>query len=150
MERRLTAILAADVVGYSRLVGENEAAVLEALKTVRSDFIEPKIAEHQGRIVKLTGDGILVEFSSVVNAVACASDVQRGMRARNAGVPPESRIEFRIGVNLGDVVVEEGDIFGDVVNVAAPWRASRRSEGSLSPNPCTIRSGTGLPSVLKT
>src|SRR6184192_113658 len=119
MERRLTAILAADVVGYSRLMGDNEAATLAALKTLRTEFIDRKIAEHQGRIVKLTGDGMLIEFPSVVNAVACAADVQRGMRARNSGVPQERRIEFRMGVNVGDVIVEGGDIFGDGVNVAA-------------------------------
>ena len=119
MERRLSAILAADVVGYSRLMGENEAATLAALKKLRTDFIDRKIAEHQGRIVKLTGDGILVEFPSVINAVTCAVDVQRGMRAQNSGVPQERRIEFRMGVNVGDVIVEGGDIFGDGVNVAA-------------------------------
>jgi len=119
MERRLTAILAADVVGYSRLMGANETGTLAALKTLRTDFIDGKIAEHQGRIVKLTGDGMLVEFPSVVNAVACAAELQRGMRDRNAGVPQDRRIEFRIGVNLGDVIVEGEDIFGDGVNVAA-------------------------------
>src|SRR5918911_1111775 len=119
MERRLSAILAADVVGYSRLMGDNEAATLAALKKLRSDFIDRKVAEHKGLIVKLTGDAILVEFPSVVNAVACAADVQRGMRARNSGVPQERRIEFRMGVNVGDVIVEGGDIFGDGVNVAA-------------------------------
>jgi len=119
MERRLSAILAADVVGYSRLMGDNEAATLAALKKLRSDVIDRKIAEHQGRIVKLAGDGMLIEFPSVVNAVACAADVQRGMRARNSGVPQGRRIEFRMGVNVGDVIVEGGDIFGDGVNVAA-------------------------------
>ena len=119
MERRLTAILAADVVGYSRLMGANETGTLAALKELRTDFIDGKIAEHQGRIVKLTGDGMLVEFPSVVNAVACAAELQRGMRDRNAGVPQDRRIEFRIGVNLGDVIVEGEDIFGDGVNVAA-------------------------------
>src|SRR5437867_6572875 len=119
MERRLTAILAADVVGYSRLMGTNEAGTLAALKALKTKFIDGKNAEHQGRTVKLTGDGMLVEFPSVVSAVACAADVQRGMRDRNAGVPQERRIEFRIGVNLGDVIVEGEDIFGDGVNVAA-------------------------------
>src|SRR2546430_358321 len=119
MERRLTAILAADVVGYSRLMGANETGTLAALKTLQTDFIDGKIAEHQGRIVKLTGDGMLVEFPSVVNAVACAADVQRGMRDRNAGMAQGARIEFRMGVNLGDVIVEGEDIFGDGVNVAA-------------------------------
>lgn len=119
MERRLTAILAADVVGYSRLMGIDEAGTLAALKSIQVDFIDRKIAEHQGRIVKLTGDGMLIEFPSVVSAVACAAEVQRGVRDRNASVPPERRIEFRIGVNLGDVIVEGEDIFGDGVNVAA-------------------------------
>jgi adenylate cyclase len=119
MERRLTAILAADVVGYSRLMGEDETFTLAALKTLRAELVDPKIAEHQGRIVKLTGDGMLAEFPSVGNAVACAADVQRGMRGRNAGVPQEQQIEFRMGVNVGDVIVEGGDIFGDGVNVAA-------------------------------
>jgi len=119
MERRLTAILAADVVGYSRLMGVDEAGTLAALKSIRADFIDDKIAEHQGRIVKLTGDGILVEFPSVVSAVACAVEVQRGIRERNANVPKERRIEFRVGINLGDVIVEGDDIFGDGVNVAA-------------------------------
>jgi adenylate cyclase len=119
MERRLTAILAADVVGYSRLMGANESGTLTALDALRTDFVNPKISEHQGRIVKLTGDGMLVEFPSVVNAVACAAELQRGMRKRNAGVPHDHRIEFRIGVNVGDVIVQGEDIFGDGVNVAA-------------------------------
>ena len=119
MERRLTAILAADVVGYSRLMGANESGTVTALETLRSDFINPKIGEHQGRIVKLTGDGMLVEFPSVVNAVACAAEVQRGVRDQNKGVPPDRRIEFRIGVNVGDVIVQGEDILGDGVNVAA-------------------------------
>src|SRR6266550_1859457 len=132
MERRLTAILAADVVGYSRLMGANESRTLAALKTLQTDFIDGKIAEHQGRTVKLTGDGMLVEFPSVVSAVACAAEVQRGMRDRNAGVPQERRIEFRIGVNLGDVIVEGKDIFGDGVNVAA------RLESIAKPGGITI------------
>ena len=132
MERRLTAILAADVVGYSRLMGANETGTLAALKTLQTDFIDGKIAEHQGRVVKLTGDGMLVEFPSVVNAVACAAEVQRGMRDRNAGVPQDRRIEFRIGVNLGDVIVEGEDIFGDGVNVAA------RLESIATPGGITI------------
>src|SRR5881394_1042216 len=119
MERRLTAILAADVVGYSRLMGADEAGTLAALKTIRTDFIEGKIAEHQGRIVKLTGDGMLVEFPSVVSAVACAVEVQRGIRKQNAGAPQDQHIEFRMGVNVGDVIVQGEDIFGDGVNVAA-------------------------------
>jgi adenylate cyclase len=118
MERRLSAILAADVVGYSRLMGDNEAGTLKALKTVRADFVDSRITQHQGRIVKLTGDGMLVEFPSVVNAVRCAAEIQRAMRDRNVDLPPDRRIEFRIGVNLGDVIVEGDDIFGDGVDVA--------------------------------
>jgi adenylate cyclase len=118
MERRLTAILAADVVGYSRLMTIDEAGTLAALKSLRKNLADPKISEHQGRIVKLTGDGMLVEFPSVVNAVACAVDIQSAMRTRNA-TESAARIEFRIGVNLGDIIVEDGDIFGDGVNVAA-------------------------------
>ena len=132
MERRLTAILAADVVGYCRLMGLDEAGTLLALKAHRRELADGKIAEHQGRIVKLTGDGMLVEFPSVVNAVACAADIQRGMRERNADVPEERRIEFRIGVNLGDIIVEDDDIFGDGVNVAA------RLEGIAQPGGITI------------
>ncbi len=119
MERRLTAILAADVVGYSRLMGNDEAGTLAALKAVQTELIAGKIAQHQGRIVKLTGDGILAEFPSVVNALACATEVQRGVRERNTDVPQNRRIEFRVGVNLGDVIVEGDDIYGDGVNVAA-------------------------------
>jgi adenylate cyclase len=118
MERRLTAILAADVVGYSRMMGGDEAGTITALKSLRTNLVDPKINEHNGRVVKLTGDGMLVEFPSVVNAVACAVDIQSAMRTRNASTPAD-RIEFRIGVNLGDVIVEDGDIFGDGVNVAA-------------------------------
>jgi adenylate cyclase len=118
MERRLTAILAADVVGYSRMMGVDEVGTLAALKSIRTDFIEGKIVEHQGRVVKLTGDGMLVEFPSVVSAVACAAEVQGGVGKRNVDVPFDRRIEFRIGINLGDVIVEGEDIYGDGVNVA--------------------------------
>jgi adenylate cyclase len=118
MERRLTAILAADVVGYSRLMTIDEAGTLTALKSIRKNLADPKISEHNGRIVKLTGDGMLVEFPSVVSAVACAVDIQSAMRVRNA-TETAGHIEFRIGVNLGDIIVEDGDIFGDGVNVAA-------------------------------
>ena len=118
MERRLTAILAADVVGYSRLMTIDEAGTLAALTSLRKNLVNPKISEHNGRIVKLTGDGMLIEFPSVVSAVACAVDIQSAMRTRNA-TEPAARIEFRIGVNLGDIIVEDGDIFGDGVNVAA-------------------------------
>ena len=132
MERRLTAILAADVVGYSRLIGADESGTLAALKALRTNFIDGKIAEHQGRVVKLTGDGMLVEFPSVVNAVACAAEIQRGSRDRNRGLAQDSRIEFRIGVNVGDVIVEGDDIFGDGVNVAA------RLESIAAPGGITI------------
>jgi adenylate cyclase len=118
MERRLTAILAADVVGYSRLMTSDEGGTLAALTSLRKNLVNPKISEHNGRIVKLTGDGMLIEFPSVVSAVACAVDIQSAMRTRNA-TEPAARIEFRIGINLGDIIVEDGDIFGDGVNVAA-------------------------------
>ena len=118
MERRLTAILAADVVGYSRLMTIDETGTLAALTSLRKNLVNPKISEHNGRIVKLTGDGMLIEFHSVVSAVACAVDIQSAMRTRNA-TEPAARIEFRIGIDLGDIIVEDGDIFGDGVNVAA-------------------------------
>jgi adenylate cyclase len=118
-QRRLAAILAADVVGYSRLMGVSETATLAALKGHRQEVIDISIAQHQGRIVKLTGDGMLVEFASVVNALTCAVDIQRGMAQRNADIAADRRIEFRIGLHLGDIVVEDDDIFGDGVNVAA-------------------------------
>src|SRR5260370_5615597 len=117
--RKLTAILAADVVGYSRMMGVDDEGTLERLKAHRKSLIDPKIAEHQGRIVKTTGDGLLVEFSSVVDAVRCAVEIQRGMTERNADLPEDRRIDFRIGINLGDVIVDGDDIFGDGVNVAA-------------------------------
>jgi adenylate cyclase len=123
VERRLAAILAVDVAGYSRLMGEDEEGTLAALRTVRRELGDPKIAEHRGRIVKTTGDGLLVEFASVVDAVRCAVEVQREMIARNAAAPAERRIEFRMGINLGDIIIEEGDIFGDGVNIAARLEA---------------------------
>jgi adenylate cyclase len=118
-ERRLAAILAADIVGYSRLIGADEEGTLLRLRSIRAEVIDPKIAEHDGRLVKTTGDGLLVEFGSVVDALRCATEVQRELTERNAGTPVAERIEFRIGINVGDVVVENGDIFGDGVNVAA-------------------------------
>jgi adenylate cyclase len=117
--RRLAAILAADVVGYSRLMGVDEEGTLERLKALRGDLIDPKIAKHHGRLVKTTGDGLLVEFASVVDAVRCAAEVQQAMPERNAGVPAERRIELRIGINLGDVIVDGDDLYGDGVNIAA-------------------------------
>lgn len=129
MERRLAAILAADVVGFSRLMGVDEAATLAALRGHREELVDVEIAEHRGRIVSLAGDGILVEFSSVVHAVECAASIQREMRRRNADVPLERRIEFRIGVNLGDIIAVESDIYGDGVNVAARIESIARPGG---------------------
>ena len=119
MERRLAAIFTADVAGYSRLVGADEEGTIDRLSAHRRELIEPKIAEHQGRLVKTTSDGVLAEFASPVKAVRCAIDVQHGMAARNVDIPEGSRIEFRIGINLGDVVVDDDDIYGDGVNIAA-------------------------------
>jgi len=121
--RKLSAILAADVVGYSRLMGVDEEGTLERFKAHRAELIDRKIAEHQGRIVKTTGDGLLVEFSSVVDAVRCAVEIQRDMAERNAGLPQDRRIDFRIGINLGDIIVDGDDIYGDGVNVAARLEA---------------------------
>src|SRR5688500_231787 len=117
--RRLAAILAADMVGYSRLMEADETGTLARLKTHRLELIDPAIAKNNGRIIKTTGDGMLVEFRSVTEAIQCAAEVQRRMARRNADVPPSRWIQFRIGINLGDVIVEDGDIFGDGVNVAA-------------------------------
>ena len=117
--RRLAAILAADVAGYSRLMGADEEGTLERLKALRRELLDPKIAEHHGRIVKTTGDGLLVEFASVVDAGRCAVAVQQRMAGRNTEIPLDKRIELRIGINVGDIVAEDADIFGDGVNVAA-------------------------------
>ena len=127
VERRLAAILAADVAGYSRLMGRDEAGTLARLKALRRELIDPMVAEHKGRIVKTTGDGLLIEFPSVVEAVACAITVQSGMGSRNAATPEDRRIEFRVGINSGDIIVEDGDIHGDGVNIAA------RLEGVAEP-----------------
>src|SRR6516162_9909847 len=127
VERRLAAIFAADVAGYSRLIGADEEGTLARLKAHRRELIDPKIAEHTGRIVKTAGDGILVEFASAVDAVRCAIGFQRGMAERNTGVMQNQRIEFRIGVHVGDVITEDGDILGDGVNIAA------RLEGIAEP-----------------
>jgi adenylate cyclase len=123
IERKLAAILAADVAGYSRLMGVDEEGTLAQLRAHRRALVDSKIKEHRGRIVKTTGDGMLVEFASVVDAVRCAVEVQRGMAERNAGVPQDRRIEFRIGINVGDIIVQDKDIFGDGVNVAARLEA---------------------------
>jgi adenylate cyclase len=121
--RRLAAILAADVAGYSRLMGADEEGTHERLKAHRRELVDPKISEHSGRIVKTTGDGLLSEFPSVVDAVRCAAELQRAMIDRETGVPADRRIRFRIGINLGDVIAEDRDIFGDGVNVAARLEA---------------------------
>ena len=125
--RRLAAILAADVAGYSRLIGADEGGTLERLKALRREILDPKIAEHRGRLVKTSGDGLLVDFASAVEAVRCAVAIQAGMADRNRGAPDEARIEFRIGINLGDIIIEDGDIYGDGVNIAA------RLEGLAEP-----------------
>jgi adenylate cyclase len=127
VERKLAAILAADIVGYSRLMGADEEGTLARLKAHRRELIDPKIREHRGRIVKTTGDGLLVEFASVVDAVRCAAEIQRAMRDREADTPEGKRIAFRVGINLGDIILDEGDIYGDGVNVAA------RLEGLAEP-----------------
>ncbi len=141
MERRLAAIFAADVAGYSRLVGADEEGTVARLSSHRRELIEPKIAEHQGRLVKIMGDGVLAEFASPVKAVRCAIDVQHGMAERNADIPEGARIEFRIGINLGDVVVEDGDIFGDGVNVAARLENAVPHKPSIAVLPFTNMSG---------
>ena len=127
VQRRLAAILAADVAGYSRLMGEDEEGTLATLTAHLKELIEPCIVEHQGRVVKTTGDGLLAEFSSVVDAVKCAVAFQEGMAERNADTTEARRLEFRIGVNLGDVIVQDDDVFGDGVNIAA------RLEGLAEP-----------------
>ena len=136
VERRLSAIFAGDVAGYSRLMGADEEGTLARLNAHRREFLEPKIAEHRGRIVKRTGDGILIEFASAVDAVRCAVETQRGMLERNANVSPDRRIELRIGIHVGDIIIEEGDIFGDGVNIAA------RLEGIAQPSGVCISDDT--------
>ena len=123
VQRRLAAILSADVVGYSRLMGIDEAGTLARLKVMRRDFFDPLIAAHSGRIFKLMGDGALVEFASAVDAVTCAIEVQKQIQERNSGIPEDSQIQFRIGINVGDIIVEGDDIYGDGVNVAARIQA---------------------------
>ena len=132
MERRLAAILAADVVGFSRLVGEDEEGTLARLKATRMEVVEPRLAQHHGRLVKLMGDGTLVEFASVIDAVTCAVDIQRAMAQRAAGQDARDRILYRVGINVGDIVVEGDDILGDGVNIAA------RLEGIAAPGGISI------------
>src|SRR5437763_10620023 len=128
-KRKLAAILAADIAGYSRLMGADEEGTLARLKALRSELIDPKSRQHHGRIVKTTGDGILIEFLSVVDAVRCAIEVQQGMLERNVDLPQEQRMEFRVGVNLGDVMIEGRDLYGDGVNIAARLEALAQPGG---------------------
>src|SRR5438874_3337556 len=127
VERRLVAVLAADVAGYSRLMGADEEGTLAQLKACRKALVDPKIAEHRGHIVKTTGDGMLVEFASAVDAARCAVEVQRGMAMHSADVAQDLRIKFRIGIHVGDIIFDDNDIFGDGVNIAA------RLEGIAEP-----------------
>jgi len=119
VERRLAAVMAADVAGYSGLMGADEEGTLGSLKALRKTVVDPKIVEHRGRIVKTTGDGMLVEFASAVDAARCAVEIQRDAAAQNVDVPQDRRIEFRIGVHIGDIIIDDNDIFGDGVNIAA-------------------------------
>src|SRR5271169_1890802 len=132
VQRRLAAILAADVAGYSRLVGDDEEGTLARFKTHRRELVDGKIAQHSGRIVKTTGDGLLIEFASAVDAVRCAVEIQRHMAEQNASMRQDQRIEFRIGIHVGDVISEDNDIFGDSVNIAA------RLEGIAEPGGVSI------------
>ena len=136
VERRLAAVLAADVAGYSRLMGADEEGTLARLKATRKAVVDPTIAYHRGRIVKTTGDGMLVEFASAVDAARCAVEVQRAMAEQNADVPQEVRIEFRIGIHVGDIIIDDNDIFGDGVNIAA------RLEGIAEPGGVCISDDT--------
>ena len=131
--RKLAAILVSDVAGYSRLAGADEDRTLARLRTLRSDLIDPIISVHHGRVVKRTGDGSIIEFRSMVDAVRCAVELQTGMVERNAGLPPERRIEFRVGIHLGDVVEEaDGDLMGDGVNIAARFEGVAKAGRDLS------------------
>ena len=141
VERRLEAVLAADVAGYSRLMGEDEEGTLERLKACRRALIDPKIAEHRGHIVKTTGNGALVEFASAVDAVRCAIEIQRGMASSNVDVPDGKRIEFRIGIHVGDIIIDDNDIFGDGVNIAARLEESRSRAASVFRMTLIVRSG---------
>jgi hypothetical protein len=143
--RRLAAILAADVAGYSRLMGADEEGTHERLKAHRRELVDPKIGEHSGRIVKATGDGMLVEFASVIDAVRCAAELQRAMIDREPGIPEHHRIRFRIGINLGDIIVDGDDIFGDGVNVAARLEALADPAGSASREWYATSSATSFP-----
>ncbi len=131
VQRRLTAILAADIAGYSRLMGADEEGTLAQLKARRKALVDPKIAEHRGRIVKTTGDGMLVEFASAVDAARCAVEVQCRMSEQDTDVPQAKRIEFRIGIHVGDIIIDDNDIFGDGVNIAARLEGIAESGAGL-------------------
>jgi class 3 adenylate cyclase len=135
VQRRLAAILAADVVGYSRLMEQDESATLTALKERRRTVLNPLVVQHQGRVMKVMGDGVLVEFASAVNAVQCAMDLQAHMENANTTLPENRRIVLRIGVNLGDVLVEGGDLYGDGVNVAVRLQSLAEPGGILIAGP---------------
>ncbi|HKM71658.1 MAG TPA: adenylate/guanylate cyclase domain-containing protein [Stellaceae bacterium] len=142
-ERRLAAILAADVAGYSRLIGADEEGTLDRLRSIRAEVIDPAITAHRGRLVKTTGDGPLVEFASVVDALRFATEVQQAMVGRNAETAAAERIEFRIGIDQGDVVVEDGDIFGDGVNIAARLEGLAEPGGICVSREYVSRASTG-------
>jgi class 3 adenylate cyclase len=142
MQRRLAAILAADVVGYSRLMGSDEMGTLTSLKSHRRALVDPAIAEHRGRIVKTPGDGMLVEFASVVDAVACAVKVQRSMVGRNADVPEDKQIIFRIGINVGDIIIDGDDILAMASISRRGWKRYANPAASASRGRPTTRSGT--------
>ena len=148
--RRLCAILAADVAGYSRLIGRDERGTITRLKALRTGLIDPAFARHGGRIVKLMGDGALVEFGSAVDAVEAAVEIQRGMAALDLDRPEEDRIRFRLGVNLGDVIVDGDDILGDGVNVAARLEGLAEPGGIASPGTSTSRCATAWPTPSRT
>jgi adenylate cyclase len=142
VERRLAAVLAADVVGYSRMMAADEEGTLARLNSCRRELWEPTIAEHRGRVVKRTGDGMLVEFGSAVDAARCAILTQQGMVKRNEGVPREKRIDIRIGIHIGDIIIEEGDIFGDGVNIAARLEGIAQAWGHFDFRGC-LAAGAG-------
>ena len=129
VQRRLAAIVACDVVGYSKMMGRDEAGTLARLKKLRSEFLHPKVSEYGGRVVKTTGDGTLIEFPSAVDAVSHAVDVQRGMAERNKDLPGDQQIRLRLGINVGDIIIDEDDIYGDGVNVAARLEALAEPDG---------------------
>ena len=140
--RRLAAIVSVDVAGYSRLMGLDESGTLAALKAHRRELIDPKIAEHDGRIVKTTGDGLLLEFPSVVDAVRCAVDVQRGMAERNEGIAPDRRLDFRIGINVGDIIIDDDEFSAMASMSRRGWKRWPTPAGSASAESCAIRSWT--------